>query len=146
MQSTQCNLPSSAHHLDELEVRTMKKMILLSSILLLSAVFALAQYGSQDNSSQSSASNAGMMTVQGCLSGSDGNFSLMDSKSGTTYQLTGDTARLQMHVGHTIQVTGTNAAGPANGQTGAMSSPSDSHPTLMVSSFKHVSATCAPAQ
>ena len=125
----------------------MKKVILLSSILLLSVVFAVAQDSSQSGaSSGNSSGNSGLMTVQGCLSGSVGNYSLMDSKSGTSYQLTGDTARLQMHVGHTIQVTGTSTSGPSSGQTGAMSSPSDSHPTLMVSSFKHVSATCTPAQ
>jgi hypothetical protein len=127
----------------------MKKMILLSSMLVLSAVFALAQYGSQDNSNQnntgSQSSMGSKMTVVGCLSGSDGNYSLTD-KSGTMYNLTGDTAQLQAHVGHTISVTGTNTPSTSSsGQSGAMSSPSDTHQTLMVTSFKHVSPNCASA-
>jgi hypothetical protein len=127
----------------------MKKLLMLSSVLLLSAVWAVAQYGSQDTSSQSEAasSHSGSMTVQGCLSGSDGNYTLTD-KSGTAYQLSGDTSKLAAHVGHTISVTGMSAGTSSGGaQSGSMSSPSDSsHPTLMVSSFKHVSPTCSASQ
>lgn len=122
----------------------MKKPFLLSSILLLTAAFAVAQYGSQSGSNPSS-SDMSQTTIQGCLAGSDGNYTLTD-KSGTTYQLTGDTAKLQNHVGHTIQVTGTSApdAGDmSEKQSGSMSAPSDSPPMFNVTSFKHVSATCA---
>lgn len=126
----------------------MKRLLMLSSILLLSAVWAVAQYGSQDTSNQGSSqssatsSASGNMTVQGCLSGSDGNYTLTD-KTGTAFNLTGNTSRLQAHVGHTISVTGMASSGSASGQTGSMSSPSDSsHQNLMVSSFKHVSPTC----
>jgi len=122
----------------------MKKLAMLSSILLLSAVWAVAQYGSQDsNQNNPSSASSGSMTVQGCLSGSDGSYTLTD-KSGTAYNLTGNTAQLQAHVGHTISVTGMSSnSGSSSGQTGSMSSPSDSsHPSLMVSSFKHVSPTC----
>src|ERR1700681_536383 len=110
----------------------MKRIILLSSILLLSAVCAVAQYESQQPSASSqSSSDASKTTIEGCLAGSVGNYSLTD-KSGTTYQLTGDTAKLQAHVGHTVQVTGTpNASsGSATGsQSGSMSGPADAQPT-----------------
>jgi hypothetical protein len=121
----------------------MRKLFLLSSILLLTAAFALAQYGSQSGSSPSS-SNMNQTTIEGCLAGSDGNYNLTDM-SGRTYQLTGDTAKLQHHVGHTIRVTGTAAsAGDMSGeQSGSMSAPSDSRPMFKVASFKHVSATCS---
>jgi hypothetical protein len=148
IESTQYNPPPPARLSNVLEERIMKKLAMLSSILLLSAVCAVAQYGSQDNSqnnpsSASSSASSGSMTVQGCLSGADGNYTLTD-KSGTAYNLTGDTSRLQAHVGHTISVTGmTSSSGSTSGQSGSMSSPSDSsHPSLMVSSFKHVSPTC----
>jgi hypothetical protein len=122
----------------------MKKMLLLSSILALSAVWAVAQYGSQQPSASSqSSSDASKTTIEGCLAGSVGNYSLTD-KLGTTYQLTGDTAKLQAHVGHTVQVTGTtSSAGATGGQTGSMSAPADTQPTLNVSSFKHISASCS---
>lgn len=122
----------------------MKRLFLLSSILVLTAAFALAQYGSQSGSSPSSSSMS-QTTIEGCLAGSDGNYNLTD-KSGTTYQLTGDTAKLQHHVGHTVQITGTSDAPSASDmsgkQSGSMSSPSDSQPTFKVTSFKHISATC----
>jgi hypothetical protein len=120
----------------------MKRIILLGSILLLTTVWAVAQYGSQ--SSSTSGSDMSKTTVEGCLAGSDGNYTLTDN-SGTTYQLTGDTAKLQNHLGHTIQVTGTSASneGSTTGkQSGSMSAPSESQPTFNVTSFKHVSTTC----
>jgi hypothetical protein len=116
----------------------MKRLLLLSSILLLSAVWAVAQYDapSQDDTNKT--------TIQGCLAGSDGNFTLTD-KSGTTYQLTGATAKLQAHVGHTISVTGTTgpSAGAPGMQSGSMSAPAETQPTLNVTSFKHVSPNCS---
>lgn len=123
----------------------MKKILLLSSILLLSAVWAVAQSSSQPSTTSS---DLGNMTVEGCLSGSVGNYSLTD-KSGTTYQLTGDTARLENQVGHTIQVTGTSsdssAANAAKDPSGAMSGSTGSNgaqTALNVTSFKHISANC----
>jgi hypothetical protein len=123
----------------------MKKILLLSSILLLSAVWAVAQYDSQTSASQSS-SDSSKTTVEGCLAGSNGSFSLTD-KSGTMYQLTGDTAKLDKHVGHTIQVTGTTTTSSAsttsaNSASGAMSGSADMQQTFSVTSFKHVSANC----
>src|SRR5215469_4755802 len=57
--------------------------------------------------------NATKMKVKGCLSGSDGNYTLTDN-SGTAYQLSGDTSKLSSHVGHEIQVTGTTAEAAAS--------------------------------
>jgi len=129
----------------------MKRILLLSSILLLSAMWAIAQSSSQPITTSPSSSDQGNMTVEGCLSGSVGNYSLTD-KSGTTYQLTGDTARLENHVGHTIQVTGStapnsdsSAANAPKDPSGAMSGSTGSNgaqTTLNVASFKHISASC----
>ena len=93
--------------------------------------------------------SSGKTTVQGCLSGSDGNYTLTD-KTGTAYKLTGETAQLQAHVGHTIQVTGTASPGMNSrrmgNQTGSMSEAAESQPTLDVTSFKHISANCSGMQ
>lgn len=122
----------------------MKRMILLGSILLLSAVWATAQYEKPEPGMDSS--GADKTTVQGCLAGSDGSYSLTD-KSGITYQLTGDTAKLQAHVGHTIEVTGTTTSNQGStGQSGSMSAPSETQPTLNVNSFKHISTSCSATQ
>ncbi len=136
----------------------MKRILLLSSISLLSAVWAFAQYDSKPSSTTTQSSTTSTTTqsgsetksIQGCLSGSDGNYTLTD-KSGTV-KLTGDTSQLQAHVGHTIQVTGTLASSSASGATtdsaghptSSMSGSADARqPTFNVSSFKHVSPTCA---
>lgn len=134
----------------------MKRILLLSSILMLSAVWAMAQYGSQpstsgqattDTTTQSSHSStdAGSTTLQGCLGGSDGNYSLTD-KTGTKYQLSGDTSKMTAHVGHTVQVMGTSGSGASSSttssQTGSMSGSADSGHTFNVTSFKHISGSC----
>jgi len=131
----------------------MRKLFLLISVLLLGLSWAVAQNtptGSQgsngaDQSSdagQTSRTGAGQMTVEGCLSGSSGNFTLTD-KNGTAYQLTGDTAKLSEHVGHEVKVTGTSAAA-ATGASGSTetSAAGSAGQALQVTSVKHVAKTC----
>jgi ABC-type phosphate transport system substrate-binding protein len=132
----------------------MRKLLLLVSVLLLGACWAVAQDSTNSNSNPASptsassgqtgsATSSGANTVEGCLSGSSGSYTLT-AKDGTSYQLTGDTAKLSEHVGHTVKITGTsnaassNAGGTATGTAGA----SSSSQTLEVSSVKHVSKTC----
>jgi hypothetical protein len=83
------------------------------------------------------------------LSGSSGNYTLSD-KNGSTYQLTGDTAKLSEHVGHQVKVTGTSSAGSAPANTGGTAagttgSASGNSQTLEVTSVKHISKTCQNA-
>jgi hypothetical protein len=59
------------------------------------------------------------IAVEGCLQGSNGNFALSD-KSGTTYQLSGDTSKLSKHVGHEVQITGSTSASSAASSTSSM--------------------------
>jgi hypothetical protein len=83
--------------------------------------------------------------VQGCLSGSSGSYTLSD-KNGTTYQLTGDTAKLSEHVGHEVKITGTPSSGSSTAASGGAASSTageaGSQQTLQVSSVKHISKTC----
>ena len=163
------------------------KHLLLISVLLLGASWALAQTGTTPSSPSQSGSttqsspsgsttqsspsetssgqtagtsegtstgaSSGANTIQGCLSGSDGNYMLMD-KSGNSYQLTGDTAKLSQHIGHEVAVTGTpgsasgssGAAGSSSGAMGSGSSGSMGHSganqTIEVTSVKHIAKTC----
>lgn len=131
----------------------MRKLLLLVSVLLLGACWAVAQDSSNSNSSpasptaassgQTGSTASGATSVEGCLSGSSGNYTLA-AKDGTTYQLTGDTAKLSEHVGHQVKVTGTSSAASANaGGTAAGTAGANSNSqTLEVSSVKHVSKTC----
>jgi hypothetical protein len=133
----------------------MRRLVLLLSVLLLGACWAVAQDTTSQpnsNSSETSASSgqtssataSGTITVEGCLSGSSGNYTLTD-KNGNTYQLTGDTAKLSEHVGHEVKVTGTASAASAAGggtATGTTGQASGNSQTLEVSSMKHISKTC----
>jgi hypothetical protein len=125
--------------------------VLFLAVLLFGTTWALAQADQNQTSPSDQTPTAqgdmtptnsgGNTTVQGCLSGSDGNYMLTD-KNGMTYQLTGDTAKLTDHVGHEIKVTGSksdSAMAPSGGGTDTAASKQ----TLQVSSFKHVAKTCS---
>src|SRR5262249_37852319 len=70
---------------------------------------------------QTSTSNS---SIEGCLAGSAGNFTLTDT-AGKTWQLAGDTSKLSDHVGHQVRITGSEAGGAA----GSAGSPSGSNPS-----------------
>lgn len=130
----------------------MRKTYLITAILLLSAVWAVAQTSpsspqstSPSSTSPSSTSPSQQSTtpdtttqttttqttqtstdssnsIEGCLSGSSGNWTLTD-QSGKTWQLAGDTSKLSDHVGHQIRVTGSSDnSGSASGSMGGSSS------------------------
>lgn len=121
------------------------RQLLALLILLLGVSWAVAQDQSSPSQSSPTQSDSGQMksggsqtTVEGCLSGSNGNYTLTDNK-GNSYQLTGDTSKLSDHVGHTVKITGmTSGSSAASG--GAMGNTSSQ--SLEVSSMKHISKTC----
>ena len=129
----------------------MSKTLMLALALQLSTAWLQAQEQyPQAGSSQTEATASGQTTVEGCLQGSDGNYTLTDN-SGMTYQLQGDTSRLSAHVGHEVQITGTTSgAGATNPSAGAgTTNPTTGTPTagaqqstLTVQNMKHVSKTC----
>jgi hypothetical protein len=89
----------------------MKKIFSLVAAILLSAAWVVAQDSAQAGSSTSSqtASSASEMTIQGCLSGSAGSFTLTDT-AGKSYQLQGDTSKLTDLVGKQVSMKGTQTA------------------------------------
>jgi len=99
---------------------SMKKAILLSAALLLCTALAIAQDTPQSggstnqtpatsSSDQTSTPSSGS-AIQGCLSGSSGNYMLTDT-SGTMWQLTGDESQLSANVNKQVEVMGTASAG-----------------------------------
>ncbi len=135
----------------------MRKLSLITAILLLVSAWMLAQSSTSPSSqeypsgapssAQSPAQDAqkaatqakeAATTVEGCVGGSAGAYTLTDS-SGKTYQLAGDTSKLADHVGHQMKITGTVAAAAAGAAAGA----AGAAPTLTVKKIKMVSATCA---
>lgn len=132
----------------------MSKTLMLALALLLSAAWLQAQEQyPQTGSSEKGATASGETTVQGCLQGSDGNYTLTDN-SGTTYQLRGDTSKLSAHVGHEVQIKGTTSgASAASSSAGAgATNPTTGTPTagtqqstLTVQGMRHISETCKSA-
>lgn len=170
----------------------MRKTSLITAILLLSAVWAVAQTSpssspqstAPDASSQQSTSPSSTSpsqqpaapdtsstttqttttqttqtssdsgsSIEGCLSGSAGNWTLTD-QSGKTYQLAGDTSKLSDHVGHQVRIMGTdNSSSASNSSSPSSSSPSSagaagagsasgSQPTFTVQKVKMISSSC----
>jgi hypothetical protein len=121
----------------------MQKALMLACVFLLSGAWLTAQSDSQTGSKDSGAAS-GQTTVQGCLQGSNGAYTLT-SDSGTMYQLQGDSATLSKHSGHEVRITGStsgagdssNAMSPNAGASGS------SGQTLTVTHLKHVSKTCS---
>jgi hypothetical protein len=135
----------------------MPKKLMLAAILLLSAAWLQAQQYPQAGSSPSSSSptsssqadssrsgSESSQTVEGCLQGSNGNFTLTDN-SGMTYQLAGDTSKLTEHVGHEVQIKGSTSGASGAGAGAGASSAAGGQQTLTVESVKHVSKTCKSA-
>jgi hypothetical protein len=118
----------------------MRHLLLLSALLL-----GVSWAAAQNYPSESTPTGAGgEKTVQGCLGGSDGNYTLTD-KNGTSFQLTGETAKLAEHVGHEVKVTGTissASASPSGGTAGGTMGQGSSASQLQVSSVKHISKSC----
>ncbi len=122
----------------------MRHTILFLSVLLLGVSWAVAQDGaSQTSQSGQTSSAGGEMTVQGCLTGASGSFTLTD-QNGTIYRLTGDTAKLSEHVGHEVKISGaaSSASAPNSAEASGTADGSNSGQTLQVSSVKHISKTC----
>jgi hypothetical protein len=123
----------------------MTKTFLLPLTILISATWVQAQSQYPQPGSKNGTSASGQTTLQGCLQGSDGNYTFTD-KAGTTYRLEGDTSKLSAHVGHEVQITGstTSASASTNPTTGTPTA-STQQPTLTVQNVKHISKTCKSA-
>ena len=147
----------------------MRKLWLICATLLLSAAWMAAQTsaGSTSGTAQSggqagttaqtgnmgaqsggtygqnnSPSNASKTTLEGCLSGSEGNYTLT-SNSGMTYQLQGNNNQLSKHVGQEVKVKGSAAVGATSGMgTNQSAAASASQQTFQVSKVKKVSKSC----
>lgn len=78
-------------------------------------------------------------TIQGCLGGSEGNFTLTD-KSGIAYRLIGDSSKLKDHVGHEVEVKG--EAGPPKDKAKEVAAGND-QPMFTVKSIKHLAESCS---
>jgi hypothetical protein len=112
----------------------------------------------QSSSAAGQDASAAGNSVEGCLGGSAGKFSIID-KAGTTYDLqlpaTADSSKLNSHIGQEVRVSGSmnnakdssaaGAAGAASSasQTATGSSSSSSHPSISVTKIDKIADTCS---
>ncbi len=147
----------------------MKKIFYCLSLGAMCASLALAQDTAtapsaasvDSNSSSNVNANANAGSIQGCLSGSDGNYTLTQDGTNTTFNVAGSDSLLKNHVGHEVALTGqvTSGAGDSATAPGSASEPSQAQPsqtqpsqpsatngaagnTIQVTDVKMVSKTC----
>lgn len=108
-------------------------------LLLLSAVALLAQEKS------SSQSKAGTTAIEGCLSYSSGQFSLIDS-GGAKHELSGSTNKLKEQIGHEVQITGKPSTKTVEATTYGAASSADVVPVFEVKSVKRIADTCGSSK
>ena len=128
----------------------MRKALLFSLTFLCSAwMWAQARPVQDGSSTTQTGGNDTRTTITGCLNRSSDHYTLTD-KSGTTYQLAGDTANLEEHVGNTIAVIGIkNSPAPdARANPGTTANPGNpgSFNTFDVSSVKHLANGCGSSR
>ena len=141
--------------------------VLLFTVLLLSTTWIVAQdsstsgsqssqpgssssQGDQSSNAQSGMSSGSETSIEGCLSGSAGSYTLTSS-TGTSYQLTGSDD-LSKHVNQQVRVKGTQSGSSASSSatpssSSSASSPSStsgaSQPAFNVSKVSKISDTCS---
>lgn len=132
----------------------MTRTFLLALTLLAAAAWVQAQDQYPQTNPNQTGTTSGMSvetTVEGCLQGSGGSYTLM-SDTGAAYQLQGDTSKLSKHVGHEVEIKGTtsgsnSAAAPSSATNPGTSSTSTAgaSQTINVDKVKHISKTCTNA-
>lgn len=125
----------------------MRKVILLSCILLLASGWLAAQ-GKSSKSPFAWADTSGPndVTVRGCLTGSDGDLFLRDA-SDRVWQIGGDLSELNAVSGHEVVVAGTRGGDGAQAQPVDHSVMESDAPeslpwTLSVSKVRSISQHC----
>ena len=97
-------------------------------------IFAISLYA-QDAGQMSSTK-----TITGCLSYSRQHYILTES-NGTEHLLTGYANKLKPHVGHEIEVTGTEGTKTTSTTQQGAASTAHQAPDIKVSSIKHIAET-----
>jgi hypothetical protein len=122
------------------------KILLFALALLVPAARLQSQDTSQAGSNQAETSVSDHITLEGCLQGTNGDYTL-SANSGKTYQLQGDTSNLSAHVGHEVQITGpTSGASAVMPGIGTEADGTMPRLTMTVENMKHVSETCHAAR
>ena len=96
----------------------MKKILTLFAAMVMTTFLASAQDTSMSGTAGTEVkANSNPISLQGCLSGSDGAYNLTDKQTGMVFSLTGKSDTLVQHVGHEVEVTGQKSTAASNDST-----------------------------
>lgn len=114
------------------------------AVLLLSGSFLLAQNNTPANNTQQDTKDSkGRVTVRGCVSRSNGDFTLMKTNPGVTYELHGTHGiKLAHYLGQRVEVTGSESPSLAT-SSDSMTRTNASPVTLTVTSIKTLDKDCS---
>src|SRR5882672_11396379 len=109
---------------------SVKKIFFCLSLGVMCASLALAQDTATAPSAAPVDSNASAGSIQGCLSGSDGNYTLTQDGTNTTFNVAGSDSLLKKHVGHEVALRGqvTSGGGASAGAGASAADPSQTQP------------------
>ncbi len=112
-------------------------------VLLLSGSFLLAQNSNASNSGHDAKDSKGQVTMQGCVSRSNGDYILMKQEPSISYQLqaTGKT-RLRNYLGQRVEVTGSESPTMST-SSDAMNKVGSAAPvTLTIATIRTINKDC----
>jgi hypothetical protein len=121
----------------------MKKM--LFAALLFSCSLLLAQDSNADK--QMSKDSKGQVTVQGCVSRSNGDYTLIKQNPAETFELQGThKIKLSHYLGQRVEVTGTEGPSMSTSSDAMNKTGSAAPVTISVSSIKTIDKDCPVRQ
>jgi hypothetical protein len=119
----------------------MTRPLVLALMLVVPAVWLSSQDTSQTGIGHTGTTASTEATLEGCLQGSDGNYTLTD-RHGRTYQLQGSASKLATHAGHEVQITTRTPESIATTSAMGAEGTGMQQPILTVAKVKHISGTC----
>jgi len=112
----------------------MKNFLLLTAVPVLLVPWGFGQAPS--NKTTTTATTTEQASIQGCLGGSAGNYTVTQDGTPQTFKITTSAVNLKPHLGHDVELTGKRVSAPGFGVTDS---------TLAVTAVKMIADHCATA-
>lgn len=121
----------------------MHKIVALSFVLLISTLWLQAQAGNPSSgASQTQDKTSDLLTLEGCLQNSNGQYTLTENNNGTTHRLSGAANKLGHQVGRQIEVTGKPGMRTEDSTIAGAGSSAVEHEVFEVRTVKRVADAC----
>jgi hypothetical protein len=112
--------------------------------LLLSGSFLLAQDNAPANSQNDTKDSKGQVTVQGCVSRSSGDYTLIKQNPAVTYELQGShKIRLSHYVGQRVEVSGSESPSMSTSSDSMAKMGSAAPVTITITSIRTLDKDCS---